>query len=148
MYCVIKISVFFNPLCVLMTCRKELFTSTVRCGLCVQERESVPQMWTVCKSLPQMWTVCTREGITSTDVDCVYKRGNHFHSHMYTVCTREGISSINRCGLGAGREESTGTSMKTGDCTVDCTGEEAGGGDVKKKKKNSSREKRRQRRTT
>ena len=82
-----------------------------------------------------MWTVCTREGITSTDVDCVYKRGNHFHSHMYTVCTREGISSINRCGLGAGREESTGTSMKTGDCTVDCTGEEAGGGDVKKKKK-------------
>ena len=66
MYCVIKISVFFNPLCVLMTCRKELFTSTVRCGLCVQERGS----------LPQMWTVCTREGITSTAICtlCVQER--------------------------------------------------------------------------
>ena len=54
---------------------------------------------------------------------------------MRTVCTREGIGSTDRCGLGAGPEESTGTSMKTGDCTADCTGEEAGGGDLKKKKK-------------
>ena len=96
MYCVIKIIVFFNPLCVLMTCRKELITSTVIYGLYVEERESVPQMWTVCtregisstdvdcgvqerESLPQMWTVCTRKGITSTDVGCVHKTGNQFH---------------------------------------------------------------------
>ena len=96
MYCVIKIIVFFNPLCVLMTCRKELITSTVIYGLYVEERESVPQMW----------TVCTREGITSTDVDCVYKKGNHFHRQIWTVCTRQEISSTNGCGLCVQERES------------------------------------------